>query len=438
MPEALIHSAVVQQDYLCRVLGECRYGPGLDAELGTLVGGAGLLPEPAFSYVRYDAETHPTASPSSGWPTWTPSTSTRSTASSTSEMREFGRAVAPGSTRRTSTGSLAFVGRRRPGRWRGRRTRPARRRGRRGSRAHRGRRSAVSRMPGQWSRPSSTGWPGSPWYVARTRAPEPAPAAATRRTTSAVRSGRSTRVTRRPPRRVGQRPRARPAGTRHPPAQSSATTTETSRSVEQRPRPGGLGAEHHSHGLAAAVGEHAATEPQPGRAASSGPAPWARPSGCRRRRRAAGRAASPGEGRPPGRAARAAGSPETAEAADRHLPPGRGHEVLARPPRSRSVSSIACSRPAALSPRPVADVAGVPVWSRGSRCRRRRRSRCRRTPARGSRSISAFGDRALRRDARAGAASSVTVGSASAGRAGRLGVARRPSARPRRTPRRRR
>ena len=57
VPEALIHSAVVQQDYLCRVLGECRYGPELDHELGTLVGGAGLLPEPLFAYVRYDAET---------------------------------------------------------------------------------------------------------------------------------------------------------------------------------------------------------------------------------------------------------------------------------------------------------------------------------------------------------------------------------------------
>ena len=59
VPEALIHSAVVQQDYLCRVLGECRYGPELDHELGTLVGGAGLLPEPLFTYVRYDAETTP-------------------------------------------------------------------------------------------------------------------------------------------------------------------------------------------------------------------------------------------------------------------------------------------------------------------------------------------------------------------------------------------
>ncbi len=58
VPQALIHSAGVQNDYLCRVLGECRHGPGLDRELGDLVGGAGLLAEPLFSYLRYDAETH--------------------------------------------------------------------------------------------------------------------------------------------------------------------------------------------------------------------------------------------------------------------------------------------------------------------------------------------------------------------------------------------
>ena len=61
VPEALIHSAAVQNDYLCRVLGDCRSGPTLDAELGDLVGGAGLLPDPLFTYLRYDAETGPTS-----------------------------------------------------------------------------------------------------------------------------------------------------------------------------------------------------------------------------------------------------------------------------------------------------------------------------------------------------------------------------------------
>jgi hypothetical protein len=59
VPEALIHSAVVQNDYLCRVLGECRHGPALDNELGDLVGGAGLIADPLFTYLRYDAETQP-------------------------------------------------------------------------------------------------------------------------------------------------------------------------------------------------------------------------------------------------------------------------------------------------------------------------------------------------------------------------------------------
>jgi hypothetical protein len=59
VPEALIHSVAVQNDVLCRVLGECRAGPAIDHELGDLVGGAGLLAEPLFSYVRYDADTHP-------------------------------------------------------------------------------------------------------------------------------------------------------------------------------------------------------------------------------------------------------------------------------------------------------------------------------------------------------------------------------------------
>ena len=96
MPEALIHSAVVQNDYLCRVLGECRYGPELDSELGDLVGGAGLLSEPLFSYLRYDAETHPgQPRASSASATCPPSTWTGSTESSfIDEMREFGRALA--------------------------------------------------------------------------------------------------------------------------------------------------------------------------------------------------------------------------------------------------------------------------------------------------------------------------------------------------------
>jgi hypothetical protein len=95
VPEALIHSAVVQQDYLCRVLGECRYGPPLDAELGDLVGGAGVLPEPMFSYVRYDAETQPSSLADLGVPHLDAEHLDQIDGIEyLDEMREFGRAVA--------------------------------------------------------------------------------------------------------------------------------------------------------------------------------------------------------------------------------------------------------------------------------------------------------------------------------------------------------
>jgi hypothetical protein len=95
VPEALIHSAVVQQDYLCRVLGECRYGPALDHELGTLVGGAGLIPEPLFAYVRYDAETTPQSMAELGVSHLDPAHLDQIDGIEyLGEMREFGRALA--------------------------------------------------------------------------------------------------------------------------------------------------------------------------------------------------------------------------------------------------------------------------------------------------------------------------------------------------------
>jgi len=95
VPEALIHSAAVQNDYLCRVLGECRSGPVLDSELGDLVGGAGLLPEPLFTYLRYDAETHPTSLAELGVAHLSAERLDRiDGVDFIDEMAEFGRAVA--------------------------------------------------------------------------------------------------------------------------------------------------------------------------------------------------------------------------------------------------------------------------------------------------------------------------------------------------------
>lgn len=52
---AMISSVALEQDLLCRVLGDCRHGAEIDSEVGSLTG-AGLLSdaEKKFSYVRYD------------------------------------------------------------------------------------------------------------------------------------------------------------------------------------------------------------------------------------------------------------------------------------------------------------------------------------------------------------------------------------------------
>jgi hypothetical protein len=52
---ALIDSAAVQQDILCRILGDCLFGERIDRELGDLAAPTLLSPtEQKFSYVRYD------------------------------------------------------------------------------------------------------------------------------------------------------------------------------------------------------------------------------------------------------------------------------------------------------------------------------------------------------------------------------------------------
>lgn len=54
---ALLESVAVEQDLLCRVLGECLHGTPVDAEAGNLAG-AGLLSaaEKKFSYTRYNRQ----------------------------------------------------------------------------------------------------------------------------------------------------------------------------------------------------------------------------------------------------------------------------------------------------------------------------------------------------------------------------------------------
>jgi hypothetical protein len=53
IPAALVQGIAVEQDYLCRCLGECIFGEQIDSEIGNLVGMP--LPGPRwFSYVRYN------------------------------------------------------------------------------------------------------------------------------------------------------------------------------------------------------------------------------------------------------------------------------------------------------------------------------------------------------------------------------------------------
>ena len=53
IPAALIQGIALEQDYLCRCLGQCIHGEELDSEIGNLEGVA-LPGRSWFSYVRYN------------------------------------------------------------------------------------------------------------------------------------------------------------------------------------------------------------------------------------------------------------------------------------------------------------------------------------------------------------------------------------------------
>ena len=60
IPDALLSATQVEQDLLCRTLGQCRKGDLLDQEVGTLIDPANTHPSraipPLFTYLRYDAD----------------------------------------------------------------------------------------------------------------------------------------------------------------------------------------------------------------------------------------------------------------------------------------------------------------------------------------------------------------------------------------------
>ena len=56
LPAALMFAALNEQDMLCRVFGDCRYGASIDGEVGDLHNIPSPAGDKAFSYVRYNAE----------------------------------------------------------------------------------------------------------------------------------------------------------------------------------------------------------------------------------------------------------------------------------------------------------------------------------------------------------------------------------------------
>ena len=56
VPAALIYSNIVEQDKMCRILGNCLEGDELDLEIGSLLGNRSPLEKKLFTYVRYNID----------------------------------------------------------------------------------------------------------------------------------------------------------------------------------------------------------------------------------------------------------------------------------------------------------------------------------------------------------------------------------------------
>ncbi len=56
IPAALMYAALNEQDFLCRVFGDCAAGPVLDREVDTMIASKGPLREKLFRYARYNAD----------------------------------------------------------------------------------------------------------------------------------------------------------------------------------------------------------------------------------------------------------------------------------------------------------------------------------------------------------------------------------------------
>jgi hypothetical protein len=56
IPSALMFAALNEQDFLCRVFGDCLAGDQLDREIGDMAGATGPASPKLFTYLRYNAE----------------------------------------------------------------------------------------------------------------------------------------------------------------------------------------------------------------------------------------------------------------------------------------------------------------------------------------------------------------------------------------------
>jgi uncharacterized protein len=56
IPSALMYAALNEQDFLCRVFGDCVSGPLLDREVDDMIASGGPLDRKLFRYARYNAE----------------------------------------------------------------------------------------------------------------------------------------------------------------------------------------------------------------------------------------------------------------------------------------------------------------------------------------------------------------------------------------------
>jgi uncharacterized protein len=56
IPSALMYAAKTEQDFLCRVFGDCKVGLPLDREVGDMIAQSGPARPKLFTYLRYDAD----------------------------------------------------------------------------------------------------------------------------------------------------------------------------------------------------------------------------------------------------------------------------------------------------------------------------------------------------------------------------------------------